>query len=260
MDTMREIWNQGRPTFGAWLSSPSSVNAEVAAQVGFDYVCCDNQHGALDYQVTVSMIQAIELGGGNPIVRVPWNEPGIIGKVLDAGAQGVIVPMVNTAEEAASVVRSACYPPIGARSFGPMMVGGRVRNYASMANDIVAVVPMVETVEALRNLDEILATPGISAVYVGPADLSFSLGLPPQNNDDRSEFTEALLRITSACRNAGVVPGIHASGALAERRLEQGFRMITVSADVLSMRRGMAEELAQSRGAATGPKATNAVY
>ena len=259
MDSLREIWAQGQPTFGAWLGSPSSISAEAAAQAGFEYVCCDNQHGVVDYQATVTVIQAIELARSNPIVRVPWNEPGIIGKMLDAGAQGVIVPMVNSAAEAAAVVRYASYPPRGARSFGPILAGGRVPNYAAVANDRVAIVPMVETVEALNGIDALLAVPGVTAIYVGPADLSLSLGLPPGNNDDSPLFTDALVRIVAACRNAGVVPGIHASGALAERRLEQGFRMITVSNDLLAMRTAMAGELAMARGAAK-PAGSTSVY
>jgi 4-hydroxy-2-oxoheptanedioate aldolase len=250
MDSLRALWGQGKPTFGGWLGIPSSESAETAARAGFDYVCVDNQHGAVDYQVTVTMIQAIILGGSNPIVRVPWNEPGIVGKMLDAGAEGVIVPMVNSEAEARAVVRYACYPPLGARSFGPVMSGMRDPKYAVNANDRVAVVPMVETVEALNDIDAIVGVPGVNAIYVGPADLSFSLGLAPQNNDGEALFEDALAAIVKACRNAGVVPGIHASGALAARRLEQGFQMITVSNDMLAMRTRMAAELAESRGAA----------
>jgi 4-hydroxy-2-oxoheptanedioate aldolase len=195
------------------------------------------------------MAQAVLLGGGTPIARVPWNEPGIIGKMLDAGIQGVIVPMVNTVAEAQALVRAARYAPAGSRSFGPVLAGMRQANYINWATDGVAVIPMIETVEAVSNLDDILAVPGIDAVYVGPADLSVSLGLPPGNNDDRTEFTEALETIVKGCQNAGVVPGIHASAALVERRLEQGFRMITVTSDMLALRGGLAADLATARGA-----------
>lgn len=259
MDGLREMWARGDATFGGWLTIPSSVSAEAASRAGFDFVCVDNQHGVNDYQVTVSMLQAVVLGGSNPIVRVPWNEPGIIGKMLDAGSMGVIVPMVNSAAEAEAVVRYASYPPIGARSFGPVIASMRIGRYAAEANDRVAIIPMVETAEALANVDEIVAVPGVHAVYVGPADLSFSLGMPPGNNDDDPRFTEALATIVKACRNAGVVPGIHASGALAARRLEQGFQMITVSGDLLAARTRMAEELAQARDAPQ-PERTTSIY
>ena len=255
---LRELWADQQPTFGAWLSVASTASAEATARVGFDYVCADNQHGAMDYQATVGIVQGVLLGGSRPIARVPWNEPGIIGKMLDAGAEGVVVPMVNTVAEAEAVVRACRYPPLGARSYGPVLAGIRSGEYAAGANANVAVIPMIETVQALQNIDDILAVPGVDAIYVGPADLSLSLGLAPGNNDDRAEFTEALLTITAACRRAGVVPGIHASGD-AERRLQQGFQMITTSADLLAMRTRMGEELAQARGAER-PAGSTAIY
>ena len=125
MDTLRTQWNEGRDTLGVWLANPSTITAEMAARVGFDYVCIDNQHGVNDYQQTVAMAQAILLGGGTPIARVPWNEPGIIGKMLDGGIEGIIVPMVNSAAEAEAVVRAGRYVPVGARSFGPVVAGMR---------------------------------------------------------------------------------------------------------------------------------------
>jgi 4-hydroxy-2-oxoheptanedioate aldolase len=257
--TLREMWHASEPTLGAWLTIPSTVSAETAGRAGFDYVCVDNQHGVSDYQVTVTMMQAILLGGGTPIVRVPWNEPGIIGKMLDAGAEGVIVPMVNSAAEAQAVVTACRYPPLGMRSFGPVLVMARVPDHTNVANTRTAVIPMIETGEALNNLDEILSVPGIDAIYVGPADLSLSLGLPPGNNDGQATFDDALATIVAACNRHGVVPGMHSSGALAERRLEQGFRMLTVSGDLLAMRGAMSAELAQARGAAS-PAANKSVY
>jgi 4-hydroxy-2-oxoheptanedioate aldolase len=257
--TLREMWTDGQSTLGAWLTIPSTVSAETAGRAGFDYVCVDNQHGVNDYQITVTMMQAILLGGGTPIVRVPWNEPGIIGKMLDAGAEGVIVPMVNSAAEAQAVVTACRYPPLGMRSFGPVLVMPRIPDHTTVANGRTAVIPMIETVDALNNLDEILAVPGVDAIYVGPADLSLSLGLAPGNNDGEAKFDDALAAIVAACSRHGVVPGMHASGALAERRLEQGFRMLTVSGDLLAMRGAMGAELAQARGAAK-PAANTSVY
>jgi 4-hydroxy-2-oxoheptanedioate aldolase len=250
METLRECWSAGRPTMGAWLTLPTTVSAEAAGRTGFDYVCVDTQHGANDYQGAVAMIQAVLFGGSRAVVRVPWNEPGIIGKMLDAGAEGVIVPMVNTVSEAEAVVHACRYPPLGSRSHGPVMAGMRRGDYAATANARVAVIPMIETREALDNIDDVLAVEGIDAIYVGPADLSLSLGLPPGNNDDRAEFTEALEVIAGACKRAGVTAGIHSTGALAARRLELGFRMITVAGDLLAMRTQLGSELAAARGAA----------
>ncbi|MGZ4772999.1 MAG: HpcH/HpaI aldolase family protein, partial [Ilumatobacteraceae bacterium] len=169
MDTLRAQWNEGRDTLGVWLTIPSIISAEAVARVGYDYVCIDNQHGVNDYQQTVAMAQAVLLGGGTPICRVPWNEPGIIGKMLDAGIEGVIVPMVNSVAEAQAVVRAGRYAPMGARSFGPVVAGMRRPNHFDWSGDGIAIIPMIETVEAIANLDDILAVPGIDAIYVGPA-------------------------------------------------------------------------------------------
>ena len=199
------------------------------------------------------------IGGSTPIVRVPWNEPGVVGKVLDAGAEAVIAPMVNTQAEAAALVRFARYPPLGARSFGPVVAGIRTGNYHAGANDTVAVVPMIETVEAVSNLDDILSVPGVDAIYVGPADLSLSLGLPPGNNDDAALVTEALEMIVAAGRRHGVVSGSTGRPA-SPRRLEQGFRMITVTADAVAMRIGLVAELDAARRAPGGDATSGALY
>jgi 4-hydroxy-2-oxoheptanedioate aldolase len=257
--SLRERWAAGETTLGAWLAIPSVIVAEATARTGFDYVCADLQHGALDYADSVGLFQAALAAGTTPIARVPWNEPGIIGKVLDAGAEAVVVPMVNSPEEAAAAVRAARYPPVGARSHGPTVVGPRTTRYAATANDVIAVIPMIETVEAISRLDDILAVPGVNAVYVGPADLSMSLGLEPGNNDDDAGFREALAAIVAGCRRHGVVAGIHSTGTLAPRRIEQGFAMVTVTSDIVALRLGLSAELARARTADDGTS-PNALY
>jgi 4-hydroxy-2-oxoheptanedioate aldolase len=254
--SLREKWAAGEETLGLWLSLPSFVSAEVAARQPVDYVCVDTQHGVNDYLQSAAMIQAIELAGGNPIVRVPWNEPGVIGKSLDAGAHGVIVPMVNTREQAEAVVRSVRYAPVGARSWGPIMAAMRHPDNRAWADEHIAVIPMIETGEAISNLDDILSVPGIDAIYVGPADLSLSLGSSPFYSEDDPVFTDALGKIVDACHRHGVVPGIHATGPLTQRRRQQGFRMITVTSDALAIRAGFASELAAAKGPSeeSGPK------
>ena len=262
MNSLKDLWRDGEASLGAWLSVPSPVTAEAVARSGVDYVCIDTQHGVVEYSDVAAMIQAILFGGSRPIVRVPWNEPGIIGKMLDAGAQGVIVPMVNSVEEAAAVVRSCRYAPDGARSFGPALAAPRVDgDYVAWARENVAVIPMIETTQAVAALDDILAVEGIDAVYVGPADLSLTLGLPPGNNDDDESFTSALATICAACERAGVVAGIHSTCALTPSRLAAGFRMITVTADMVAMRIGLTSELARARQpVGSGDSAPDALY
>jgi 4-hydroxy-2-oxoheptanedioate aldolase len=254
-NALKALLSSGGVAHGGWLSIPSSVSAEIVARTGFDYVCVDMQHGLVDYSDALAMLQALCLGASSPVVRVPWNEPGIIGRVLDAGAMSVIVPMVNSPDEARAAVAACRYAPAGARSFGPVRAflqeGAR---YFASANAEVACIPMIETARALERLDAILDVPGIDAVYVGPADLSITLGLPPGNNDDRPEFVAALERVVAACRARGIAPGIHASAALAARRRAMGFRMITVSADQLALGDAMRAELKLARGGEGGSR------
>ncbi len=244
MNPLKEAWRAGQPTLGGWATLASPLAAEMLSRAGFAYVCIDNQHGINDYAGTVGLLQAIDCGDATPIVRVPWNEPGIIGKMLDAGADGIIIPMVNSVAEAEAAVRACRYAPDGTRSYGPTRASLRSPDYFVTANDHVACIPMIETVAALESLDDILAVPGIDAIYVGPADLSVSLGLAPGNNDDESVFVQALESIVAACNHHGVVPGIHATPSLTPRRLEMGFRMVTVTADNVAMRDGLGLALA----------------
>ena len=260
MTSLRERWAAGEETLGFWLSVPSIVVAEITGRQPVAYVCIDNQHGAIDYQASVGMIQVIDLVGGTPIVRVPWNEPGIIGKMLDAGAHGLVVPMVNTREQAEAVVRSARYAPDGSRSWGPVMAGMRHADNRTWAAENIAVIPMIETVEAISNLDEILSVPGIDAIYVGPADLSISLGLGPYSNDGNPIFDDALATIVAGCRRHGVVPGIHTTGPQVQRRRDEGFRMITVTSDALALRAGYASELAAAAGSAPDSSSPAKLY
>ena len=244
---IKERWKDGQNILGGWLSTPSTVIAEATARMGFDYVCVDTQHGAIGYADAVPMIQAILLGNSSPVVRVPWNDPGIIGKMLDAGAHGLIVPMVNTPEDAQRVVEAARYAPLGSRSYGPTVAAMRNNSYLEWASENVVVIPMIETNLALTNLEDILQVPGIDAIYVGPADLSLRLGLPTRNNDGHTTFDKAYSKILKACELANIMPGCHATGEVAADRLEAGFRMVTVTSDLNAARIGYGIELAQAR-------------
>jgi 4-hydroxy-2-oxoheptanedioate aldolase len=253
-NTMMETWAAGGETLGTWLSMPTTHAAEIASRVGFDYVCVDMQHGVADYQIAVAMLQAIELGGkGTPIVRVPWNEPGSIGRMLDAGARGVIIPMCNSAEEAQAAVNAVKYPPTGARSFGPIMIGAREgAGYFDRANDITACIPMIETRAAVESIDDILSIDGVDAVYVGPADLSISYGFGPAYSDDNGEYKAVLEHIVARCEAHGVVPGIHSTASLSADRRAKGFRMQTISGDAMAVNVGSARDLKTAREGGPG--------
>ncbi len=248
-NTALEAWRAGRQTVGCWLSLANTFTAESLANLGFDWVCVDLQHGLLDYQDLTHLLPAISTSAATPLVRVPWNEPDHIGKALDAGAYGVIVPMVNNRAEAERAVSACRYPPEGVRSFGPIraaLYGGR--GYAAGANEQIACIVMIETREGLENLEAIVTTPGVDAVYIGPADLALALGLPPVGDNDHPDHAAAVGRILEACRRAGIGAGIHTSSlAYARRYLEQGFNLVTLGSDAGFMMRAAAADLAAVR-------------
>ncbi len=246
-------WRQGDVTYGAWLMIPDTFSAEVIAHQGFDWVCIDMQHGVIDYRDAVAMMQAISTTDATPFVRVPWNDFSMINKVLDAGAMGIIVPMVNSVDEARAAVAACRYFPAGARSYGmtrAALYAGA--DYFDHANDEVACIPMIETKQALASLDDILAVPGIDAVYVGPADMSITLGLPPRM-DNGGAFEDARLAIAAACERHGVTAGIHANAALAAGHAAAGYRMITITMDVAALTAGAAADLRAARDGGKAP-------
>lgn len=223
---------------------PDRFAAEAVASLDFDFLCVDAQHGLIDYRDVAQTLQALELGEAAPVVRVPWNDPGIIGKVLDAGAMSVIVPMVNSADDARAVVAAARYAPGGSRSFGPVGIGWRDGpSYLGRTNDEVAIIVMIETVAALRNVDQIAAVPGIDALFLGPFDLSLSLGLEPGDNDGAALFDDAIDTVLHSCRTHNLKAGILSSRMVAPRRVTQGFDMISVTMDVQALSRAMADDL-----------------
>lgn len=246
---MLETWARGEPTLGVWCSIAGSFSAETAASAGYDYACVDLQHGAVDYADMLPMLQAIQLQGASPIVRVSWSERWMIMQALDAGAYGVIVPMIDTPGDAARAVSACRYPPAGERSFGPTRTAIANRTVDPDELSSVACIPMIETAAGLANLDGIAATPGVDALYVGPGDLALALGLPPRFAGEIPEHEEAIERIRQACDDNGIVAGVHcSSGAEARKRRQQGFTMITVAADSVLLRTAATEALAAARG------------
>ncbi len=247
---LRQVWDRGETALGAFLFFREPLIAEAAALAGYDYVCVDMQHGLQSFEHTVTMLYAMARTETTPIVRVPWNEPSIIGRVLDAGAYGVIVPMVNTADEARAAVSACRYAPVGSRSMGPVGVSARAgrEGYFSTANDKVLCIPMIETKQAVENVDEIAAVPGIDALYIGPADLSITYGLAPKPDQDDVEWNEAIERVKVACERNDVIPAIHAEAGLAEKRRSAGWRMITVGFDLGNVMIGLRTQLKEARG------------
>lgn len=247
---IRTAWAEGRTAFGIWLALPGGPGAELAADPAFDFACIDQQHGLIGYGEFLTMLQAITGRGPAPITRVPANEPALIGKVLDAGALGVVVPMVSGAQQAADVVAAFRYPPEGLRSYGPIRAATFLgtRSIAELASEPVCVV-MVESREGLDNVDEIAATPGVDAIYIGPADLALALGLPPELDQDEPEHVAAVAVIRDACARNGIVAGIQCgSGGPARRYAEQGFGLVTVTKDSALLTGGVARELGAARG------------
>lgn len=242
-------WRANKQTVGAWLSIDSTFTAESMAHAGFDWLCLDMQHGLLDYNDVKRMLPAISTTKTIPFVRVPWNEPYEIMKVLDAGAYGVVVPLINNAEEAARAVSACRYPPDGIRSFGPAratMYAGR--GYVEEANNQLACIVMIETAEALEKLDEIMATPGVDAVYIGPADLAYALGLPPTGDNNDPKHVAAVTRIYECCKKHNIAAGIHTGSVeYTTRYLKQGFHMVTLGADSGFMGRAARQDLKAAR-------------
>ncbi len=231
---VKEVWAAGKVVVNGWLAIPSGFSAEVMAQCGFDSVTVDMQHGVQDYQSMIQCFQAMQAHPVTPMVRVPWNEPGIIGKVLDGGAYGVICPMINTKEEAERFVQYAKYPPRGTRSNGPIraMMYGSAGTYQQTANDETLCIPMIETKTAVENLESILDVKGVAGVYIGPSDLGFSYGLHPTLDRTEPEIIKIYERIVKECDKRGIFPGIHCSGAAgAALAIERGFKLVTIMND-----------------------------
>ena len=242
---LRTLWQQNRYAINGWLAIPNSFSAEVMANQGWDTLTVDMQHGVIDYAQMVPMLQAISTTATVPIVRVPWLEPGIVMKSLDAGAYGIICPMVNTREDAQRLVSYTHYAPRGSRSFGPVranLYGGS--DYASKANDTIVVFAMIETKQALVLVDSILTVEGLDAVYIGPSDLSLALGCRPQFDEVDPPVAQAIEHILQRAKAHGVRAAVHNGlPSVAKARAAMGFDLVTVSSDARILIAGSQELL-----------------
>jgi 4-hydroxy-2-oxoheptanedioate aldolase len=232
-NAVKKTLADGGRVLNAWLAIPSSYSAELMAHQGWDSVTIDLQHGPVDFQAAVGMLQAISTTGAVPMARLPWNDPALIMKLLDAGAYGLICPMINTRPEAEAFVAAARYPPQGNRSFGPnraVQYGGA--DYWRHANEEVLLLAMVETATALENLDQILSVPGLDGTYIGPSDLSLSLGRSPTLDPTDSDVLAAMEVIRKKTRAKGLIAGVHTDSAkTALRRYGEGFQLCTILND-----------------------------
>ncbi|MGH7078195.1 MAG: HpcH/HpaI aldolase family protein [Acetobacteraceae bacterium] len=252
---VKQLWQEGKAAVNGWLAIPSGFSAEVMSKAGWDSLTVDIQHGVQDYQSMVACFQGMQANPVTPFVRVPWNEPGIIGKCLDGGAMGVICPMINTRAQAEAFVAACRYPPAGTRSNGPIRAGiyGEVGGYVKTANSEVLCMPMIETQEALDNLEAILDVPGINGVYIGPSDLGFSLGLEPRQDREEPQILKIYERVVKECAKRGIAPGVHnLTPAYAARMIGMGFRFVTIANDSGLMLRAALAAVAAVRQAAGG--------
>jgi 4-hydroxy-2-oxoheptanedioate aldolase len=243
---LRELWDAGKPAINGWCSMPGGFSAELMASMGWDAVTIDTQHGVIGYSEMLAMLQAISTTAATPLVRVSWNQPGEIMRALDAGAYGVICPMINDAAECAAFVQACRYPPEGFRSSGPtraVVYGGA--DYHACANGEMLAIAMIETAAGLENVEAIVATPGLDGVYIGPSDLSLAMGGPPGQDSDAPDLMAAFDRILAACKAAGVRVGVHTnSPAYSQKMIGCGFDLVTVGSDtryIMSGRREAAE-------------------
>jgi 4-hydroxy-2-oxoheptanedioate aldolase len=227
VERLRAKWHSAEPVFGAWCGLGSPLAAEILGRAGFDYVCLDLQHGLSGLEFAGSALQAISTAAAVPLVRVPGNEPWLIGRALDLGASGVVVPLVSSSEDAARAAWACRYPPAGTRSWGPVRVAEAAGTTASERNEHVLCIVMIETVEGVERLDEICRVPGVDAVYLGPRDLALSHGLEPGD-----ELVALEGRIAARARELGIPPGLHThSGEAARAAIGNGFAFATIASD-----------------------------
>jgi 4-hydroxy-2-oxoheptanedioate aldolase len=230
---LRDTLESGQNALGVMISFADPFACEIVARSGFDWACIDQQHGMAGPDRLLALLQAFAITGTPVLVRVAWNEPSAIMRALDAGAAGVVVPMVESAQHAASAVAACRYPPLGARSWGPTRASLGAPGYSvRSANRDVLCAVMIETQRGVECLDEIVAVPGVDIVFIGPADLAIAYGGAPSLFMDGPEIPEQIERVHRAATDRGVIPAIFASSPQAAKRfIDAGFRLLTIASD-----------------------------
>jgi len=231
-NSMREKLADGEATYGGWLTIPNSFSAEVMSKIGFDWILVDLQHGLVDFASMISMLQVLSGSNSVPLVRPTTNEPGIIGRALDAGARGVVIPMINTREDAEAAVDAVRYAPLGKRSFGPLRASMDIGvAYNEFTDSDALCMVMLETTEAFDNIEDILSVPGIDGAFLGPGDLHVSLGLPADSDSDDERFNALVAKLVEVCKRRGLVAGVFSDATIGRKRVQQGFNFVSVATD-----------------------------
>jgi 4-hydroxy-2-oxoheptanedioate aldolase len=248
---LRALWAQGKAAVNGWLAVPNSFSAEVMGHQGWDTLTIDMQHGLVDEGALLPMLQAVQSTPAMAMVRAPWLDPAALMKILDAGAQALICPMINTREDAERLVAYTRYAPRGTRSFGPVRAGlVHGADYAAAANDHVVVFAMIETAQALENLDAICSVAGLDAVYIGPSDLSLSMGCKPVFDDVDPPVAQAMDHILERAKAHGLRAGVHNGRTdVARARIAKGFDFVTISSDARILIAGAQQIVKEMRAA-----------
>jgi 4-hydroxy-2-oxoheptanedioate aldolase len=257
---IRAIWDEGGAAINGWLSVPSPFVTEIMAEHGYDSLCVDMQHGMVDFSDLIGMLQAMRASKVTPVVRVPWLDPASIMKALDAGAYAIICPMINSGEDARRLASYMRYPPDGVRSFGPTRANiSAGANYASEAGGEVICFAMVETAEAVENLDDIVGTDGIDGIYIGPADLTLGVAqgvLPPGFDREEDEMVRLIRKILATAHEAGKRACLHCmTPEYAARAIDLGFDLVTVASDARLLAAASAQSVTTLRGLLAGSDA-----
>ena len=253
---VRAKLKRGEPSVGTWLTLPDTMAARLMAQVGFDWLTVELEHSPTNFETAANSFAVIAATGPVPLARVPFNTVENIKRVLDTGAYGIVVPMVNSRAEAEAAVAAARYQPLGTRSIGGQIHAANFdtdpATYYARANEEILVVLMAEHIKAIEAADDILRLPGIDVIFIGPNDLHNSMGKPPAFESEHKEYVDAVKHILKTARKYGVAPGIHVvDAAAARRRLAEGFQFIAVASEA-GMMLAKAAETAQAFGLTPG--------
>jgi 4-hydroxy-2-oxoheptanedioate aldolase len=250
-EDVRGKWRDGGSVVGLWTALPGASTVEMTLVDGLDYICIDLQHGLVDFSDLSAMLGPIQAAGMLPLVRVPANSPWLIGRALDVGAMGVVVPLVSSVDDAAMAVSACRYPPAGVRSFGPIRASMSMGSSEPSDLERVLCIVMIETAEGIKSADAIAQTPGIDAIYVGPADLGLGLGMEATLSPSAAGHKEAISSLLATCQRNGIAAGIQcASGEAGAERLREGFQMVTIGKDSALLRAAVMHEVSALSGTA----------